>query len=187
MKLDCFDFSNENVSIDQIHNHVRYYYTKALIALDTAEKNKKDAMSIYKEIRDNLKNEYREYEKAKNWKYIHNNKLYSQYKDNIVNAHIKPTNVTSYRNLNSNLYDVYDYMHNGFLDYLKGKNKIDLKKLENLLNEKCKIVTKDFLVFEGEITDICLDKGYLKIHDFEDYNKLLLEDIDTIDKINSST
>ena len=78
-------------------------------------------------------------------------------------------------------------MNNGFLNYLKGKNKIDLKKLENLLNEKCKIVTKDFLVFEGEITDICLDKGYLKIFDFEDYNKLLLEDIDTIDKINSST
>ncbi len=182
MELGYIDFSEKKLQIDKIYDHVRYYYTKALIALDISQNNKKEAMELYKEIRDNLKVEYKEYEKTKNWKLIYENKLYLQYKDNIVNAYVKPTNVTAYRSLNGNLYDVYDYMQSGFLEYLRGKNKIDLDIIEEMIDKKCKVVTNDFLVFEGIITEINIDNGYLIIRDFEENNKLIIKNINTIDE-----
>lgn len=186
MKLEAIDFSKD-VSIDEIYKHVRYYYTKSSIAMEIARDNPRDAMEIYKEIRYNLKNEYKEYSKVKNWKYIHNNNLYVQYKDNIVNAYVKPTNVTAYRSLNSNLYDVYDYMHIGFSDYLRGKgNVISINGLGDLLNEKCKIITKDFLVFEGKIVEVKDEKEYIAIHDFEQDYKISFSNIDTIDRMSSN-
>ena len=73
-------------------------------------------------------------------------------------------------------------MQSGFLEYLRGKNKIDLDIIEEMIDKKCKVVTNDFLVFEGIITEINIDNGYLIIRDFEENNKLIIKNINTIDE-----
>lgn len=188
MKLEAFDFS-ENVSEKELTDHIRYYYTMANIAMRTMENDKRAAMEIYKEIRKNLEVEYKEYHKVKNYEYIRKNNLYIQYVKNLTNAYVKPTRVTSYEMLHSNLYDVQDYIDYGFNDFLNilDRSKEDEFKIDtisNFLGKKCKLITKDYLIFQGlvdnKVFDLPNNDSQVKtisIFDFEKHNHIDITNI----------
>lgn len=176
MELRTFDF-DKNIRDKEMLDHIRYYYTMSNIAMMTAEKNKYEAMEIYKEIRKNLGVEYKEYHKVKNFEFIRRNKLYSQYVDNLTNAFVKPTNVTSYKMLNSNLYDVQDYICYGFSNYFdfNHNSDFDLNKIDSYLGKYCKLKTKDYLIFEGYIDQKTFNhhnNTLITIFDFEKWNQI---------------
>ena len=189
MELQAFDFS-ENITEDELFEHIRYYYTMSRIAIKIAETNKKEAMDIYKEIRKNLDIEYKEYHKVKNSHLISKNGMYSQYVDNITNACVKPTKVNSYDRLNSNLYDVQDYIDYGFDNFLdvNREDKIEKNTIDKFLGKKCNLITKDYLVFEGnvdlklfEILNDNEDKVLsISIFDFDKWNQIDINNIKSI-------
>ncbi len=189
MKLEPFDFS-ENISKQEIFDHVRYYYTNANIAMRIMETDKREAMDMYGEIRKNLDAEYTEYHKSKNYNFIRRNKLYVQYVDNLTKSCIKPTRVTSYAMLSSNLYDVQDYIDYGFNDFLEiqESNNIDLLHIDKYIGKKCKIITKDYLVFEGKMDLMLCDLSNenneqvesISIYDFERWHQIYVENIKSI-------
>lgn len=174
MELQAFDFS-KNITEKELFEHIRYYYTMSNIAMKIAETNKRQAMEIYKEIRKNLNIEYEEYHKVKNFAVIHKNRIYSQYVDNITNACVKPTNVNSYERLNSNLYDVQDYIDYGFDNFLdiNREDNIDLNNIDEYLGKKCNVITKDYLVYEGNVN--------LKLFEILNNNKEKVESISIFD------
>ena len=185
MELYAFDFS-QNITEDELLEHIRYYYTMSNIAMKIGETNKKDAMDIYKEIRKNLDTEYKEYQKVKSRQYIRKSKLYIQYADNITNACVKPTSVTSYNKLNSNLYDVQDYIDNGFNKFLDMNRKdiINEDNIDNYLGKTCNLITKDYLVYQGmvdlklfENIDNNIKTKSISIFDFEQWNQINIDNI----------
>lgn len=184
MKLEPFNFS-QNITENELLEHIRYYYTMAHIAIITSKTNKKEAMNIYKEIRNNLDIEYKEYQKAKKRDYIRNSKLYIQYVDNITNACIKPTRVTAYDSLNGNLYDVQDYIDNGFESFLDMNREdiIDENNIYNYLGKICNVITRDYLVYQGMIDSKIFEsisdkrKKAISIFDFEQWNRIDIENI----------
>lgn len=174
MELQAFDFS-KNITEKELFEHIRYYYTMSNIAMKISGTNKRQAMEIYKEIRKNLNIEYIEYHKVKNFAVIHKNRIYSQYVDNITNACVKPTNVNSYERLNSNLYDVQDYIDYGFNNFLdiNREDNIDLNNIDEYLGKKCNVITKDYLVYEGNVN--------LKLFQILNNNKEKVESISIFD------
>lgn len=190
MELEAFDFS-KNITEKELLEHIRYYYTMSRIATKIAETNKREAMEMYKEIRNNLNIEYKEYHKVRNFDFIHKNGVYSQYVDNITNACVKPTNVNSYERLNSNLYDVQDYIDYGFDDFLdiSREDNIDLNNIDKYLGKKCNLITKDYLVYEGNVDlklfEILNDNKEkvesISIFDFNKWNQIDINDIRAID------
>lgn len=190
MELEAFDFS-KNITEKELFEHIRYYYTMSRIATKIAETNKKEAMDIYKEIRKNLNIEYKEYHKVKNFDLIFKNGVYSQYVDNITNACVKPTNVNSYERLNSNLYDVQDYIDYGFDEFLdiSREDNIDLNNIDKYLGKKCNLITKDYLVYEGNVDlklfEILNDNKEkvesISIFDFNKWNQIDINDIRAMD------
>lgn len=193
MELKAFDFS-QNITEDELLAHIRYYYTMANIAMKIARNNKKEAMDIFKEIRKNLEKEYKEYYKVKNYQHIRKNKLYIQYVDNVTNAFVKPTSVTSYDRLNSNLYDIQDYIDYGFHNFLDINKKQDIEenKIDNYLGKKCNLITKDYLIYQGmvdlklfEILKDNIKTKTISIYDFEKWNQIDIDNIRTIEILNN--
>ena len=189
MELQAFDFS-KNITEDELFEHIRYYYTMSRIATKIAETNKKKARDIYREIRKNLDVEYKEYHKVKNSHLISKNVMYSQYVDNITTACVKPTKVNSYDRLNSNLYDVQDYIDYGFDNFLdvNREDKIEQNTIDRFLGKKCNLITKDYLVFEGnvnlklfEFLNDNEDKVLsISIFDFDKWNQIDINNIKSI-------
>lgn len=195
MELQAFDFS-QNITEDELLEHIRYYYTMSNIAMKIARTDKKEAMNIFKEIRKNLEKEYKEYHKVKNYQHIRKNKLYIQYVDNITNAFVKPTRVTSYDRLNSNLYDVHDYIDYDFHNFLNINEEqyIEEGNIDNYLGKKCNLVTKDYLVYQGmvdlklfEILKDNIKTKSISIYDFERWNQIDIDNIRTIEILNNCT
>ena len=159
MKIEPFDFSR-NVNKIEIYQHLCYYHNEADNSMHIIVENKHLAFSNFKELYHLLKEEYREYSKVKNYKYIHSNCMYSQYVDNITKAYVKPTNVNSYKMLNSNLYDIQDYITTGFGDifYLEEGNVFDKSKIDDFLGKICCIKLNNYNIYVGQVD--------IKLYDF---------------------
>ena len=155
MKIEPFDFSR-NVNKIELYQHLCYYHNEADNSMYIIDENKQLAFSNFKELYHLLKEEYREYSKVKNYKYIHSNCIYSQYADNITKAYVKPTNVNSYKMLNSNLYDIQDYITTGFGDifYLEEGNVFDKSKIDDFLGKICCVKLKNYNVYVGQVDKI---------------------------------
>lgn len=156
MNLEPFDFSKNIDKID-LYQHLCYYHNEADNNLHMIDKNKRLAFSNFKEIYHLLKDEYNEYDKVRNYKNIHSKKIYINYVDNIRNAYVKPTNVNSYAMLQSNLYDIQDYMRYDFNEIfcLGDEYKLNSNNIENYIGKICCIELKNYNVYVG-LVDIKL-------------------------------
>ncbi|XZH20814.1 hypothetical protein ACSW87_04910 [Clostridium perfringens] len=113
MKNTILKFDQRIILKDEMLEHIKFYSKKANEGMELFEKgNKKEAMSILREIRSCLKEEYSYYDKVKVQKIISENKLYSTYCWGVFQAYVKQMKPNSYETLYSNLYDVEDYITN---------------------------------------------------------------------------
>lgn len=152
MNLEPFDFSKKINKID-LYQHLCYYHNEADNNMHMIDENKRLAFSNFKEIYHLLRDEYNEYNKVKNYDYIHSNSLYINYVENIRDAYVKPTNVNSYKMLHSNLYDIQDYMRYDFNEIfcLSDKYKFDINNIDGYLGKMCCIELKNYNVYVGTV------------------------------------
>ena len=186
MKIEPFDFSR-NVNKIELYQHLCYYHNEADNSMYIIDENKQLAFSNFKELYHLLKEEYCEYSKVKNYEYIHSNCMYSQYADNITKAYVKPTNVNSYKMLNSNLYDIQDYITTGFGDifYLEEGNVFDKSKIDDFLGKICCVKLKNYNVYVGQVDIKLSDSVEDKIESISvlflgQWKQIYISDIDKI-------
>ncbi len=186
MKIEPFDFSR-NVNKIELYQHLCYYHNEADNCMCIIDENKQVAFSNFKELYHLLKEEYHEYSKVKNYKYIHSNCMYSKYANNITKAYVKPTNVRSYKMLNSNLYDIKDYITTGFgeIFYLKEGNIFDKSKIDYFLGKICCIKLKNYNVYVGQVDIKLFDSVEDKIESISvlflgQWKQIYIRDIDKI-------
>lgn len=152
MNLKPFDFS-KNIDKLDMYQHLCYYYNEAHNNMQIIKENKQLAFVNFKELYHLLKDEYKEYDKVQNQKNILSNSIYAQYVDNITNAYVKPTNVNSYKMLNSNLYDIKDYMRYGFSNvfFLNDENRLEKNEIDYYLGKICCIGLNNYNVYVGKV------------------------------------
>ncbi|WP_338597005.1 hypothetical protein [Clostridium baratii] len=113
MNNNVLKFDEREISMDEMIEHIKFYSEKAEEGMKLySDGNKKEAMSILREIRNNLKEEYNYYNKARVQEYINSNKYYMTYYNGIFQAYVKQMYPNEYKWLHSNLYDVKDYISN---------------------------------------------------------------------------
>lgn len=186
MNLKPFDFS-KNINKIDLYQHLCYYYNEADYNLHLIDKDKKLAFSNFKELYHLLRDEYKEYDKAKNSDYIMSNGIYSQYVSNIRDAFANCLNVNSYDGLSSNLYDIHDYMRYGFEEIfcLKSEDKVNLNNLDSYIGKICCIELKNYNVYVGQVNIILSDSIKDKIESVSvlflgHWKQLDIKDIDKI-------
>ncbi len=152
MNLKPFDFS-KNINDIDLYQHLCYYHNEAFNSMIILKEDKRTAFLNFKDLYHLLKEEYDEYHKSRNYKNIHSNSIYIQYVKNITNAHVKPTNVNSYKTLSSNLYDIKDYVINGFVDifYLNDEYGLNNNKIDLYLGKICSIKLKNYNIYVGQV------------------------------------
>ncbi|MBQ9266957.1 MAG: hypothetical protein IJ217_01545 [Clostridia bacterium] len=111
--MDFFDFS-KSVKREDLISRLKYYHEKADEGMKLLHNNKNDALSIQKNLKEELAKEYKEYSKVKLQEHILKNGDYSQYVSNITDAYVNQKRGKSVEVLRSNLYDIFDYMCYGF-------------------------------------------------------------------------
>lgn len=150
MKLEPIDFSR-NVDVINLYQHLCYYHNEAFISLNDFSENPRLALDNFLRLYRLLRSEYNEYRKVKNSKYILSNSIFSQYVKNISSAYAKPTKVTSYQNLSSNLYDVQDYMKYGFNNIfcLTDEHNFVIEELDKYLGNCCVLELNNYEVYVG--------------------------------------
>ncbi len=121
LRNDVLLFDKEQVTEEQIMEHVQHYYDLANKGMSLLETNRKEAMACLKEIRKTMTLEYRYYDKSKVQAIMWANNLYNTYYHYIRDAFVKQTNPTAYESLGSNLYDVLDYARYYYGGNLKDK------------------------------------------------------------------
>lgn len=158
MNLKPFDFS-KNINKIDLYQHLCYYHNEADNNMHMIDKNRRLAFSNFKEIYHQLRDEYNEYSKVKNYDYIHSNSLYINYVENIRDAYVKPTNVNSYEMLHSNLYDIQDYMTYDFNEIfcLGDEYKVDINSMYNYIGKICCVELKNYNVYVGQVNIILSD------------------------------
>lgn len=107
-------FDREEISIDEIKEHLLWYGNKVEEAYKVSDK--KDALSILKEINGVLKQEDHYCNLIKVSRVTQKNALYHEYSRGISNAFAHQSKTNSYSTLKSNLYDIGDYLN---LDHFK--------------------------------------------------------------------
>lgn len=150
--LKPFDFS-KNINNIELYQHLCYYHNEANDNMQILKENKELALDNFKKLYRLLRNEDIEYSKVKNHKYIMLKPVISQYVKNIGNAYAKPTRVTSYLNLSSNLYDVQDYMKYGFGNIFCLTEKYDFNRndLDDYLGKICVVELNNFNIYVGMV------------------------------------
>lgn len=150
--IQPFDFSKSINNLD-LYQHLCYYHNEANDNMRIVNENRVLALDNFKKLYRLLRDEDTEYSKVKNQKYIMFKPIISQYVKNIGSAHAKPTRVTSYLNLSSNLYDVQDYMKYGFENIfcLTEKYNFDKNNLDDYLGKICVVELNNFNVYVGMV------------------------------------
>lgn len=106
-----FDGKN-NVTNEMVIEKMRYFENKAKEASGYLQTDKKLSLEIAKELRQELKGEYKSNDLLRIRKIYAEHELFSAfYVPAVSNAYVKTTGALSYKNLNSFLYDVSSYMN----------------------------------------------------------------------------
>ncbi|EJB2786681.1 hypothetical protein MT884_002159 [Enterococcus faecalis] len=104
-------FDKEDISVDELKEHIDYYVGLANEGQELVSSgNKKEARDILRQINQYLDQEYRYYDRVKVSNAIFKNELYRIYKRGISDAYIKQNKKNSYTYLHSNFYDIKDYL-----------------------------------------------------------------------------
>ena len=184
MNLKPFDFSKK-VNKLELYQHLCYYHNEADNNLHLIDENRQLAFSNFKELYHLLRDEYKEYDKSKNADYILFNEKYNQYVSNIRDAYANCTDVNSYGNLSSNLYDIYDYMRYGFEEIFCIDDELDSNKIDSYLGKICCIELKNHNVYIGQV-DIKLydnetdNNESISVLFLENWHQIEINDIDKI-------
>ncbi|MGG9517540.1 hypothetical protein ACQ9ID_24765 [Klebsiella pneumoniae] len=104
-------FDKEDISVDELKEHIDYYVGLANEGQELVSSgSKKEARDILRQINQYLDQEYRYYDKVKVSDAIFENELYGIYQHGISEAYVKQNNKNSYNYLYSNFYDIKDYL-----------------------------------------------------------------------------
>jgi len=113
MENIILEFDKRTISKEEMLEHIEYYSTKSYEAMKLYSDGKiKEAREIFKDLRSNLKLEYKYYDKVSVRKYLYKNNYYNTYAHGIAQAYVKQIRPNSNETLHSNLYDIHDYISN---------------------------------------------------------------------------
>lgn len=186
MKPKPFDFS-KNIEFIDLYQRICFYYNAARSNLGIIKENKKLALANFSEIYHLLENEFIEYSKVRNYKFISTNVEYISYVDNIKNAYSKPTRVRSYDNLSSNLYDIKYYILNNFnsIFCLNDNDNFEKSNIDSYLGKVCCIELNNYELYVGKV-DLKLyeipneNVESISILYFEQWKQIYIEEIKRI-------
>lgn len=125
MQRDVLPFDREEINEDEIKEHIIWYYNKVQYGYELLrENNKQEAREVLREINNHLDKEYKYYHKSAVQKVMWDNNLYNEYYYAILEASAKQNRKNSYDTLNSNFYDIRDYLinYNSFSKYIDEQN-----------------------------------------------------------------
>ena len=104
-------FDKEDISVDELKEHIDYYVELANKGEELIwSGDKKEARDILRKINKQLSKEYHYYEKTNVSEIIDEKELYRCYYWAVVEAYAKQNNKNSYDCLDSNFYDIKNYL-----------------------------------------------------------------------------
>lgn len=111
MNRTILPFDKENISEEEIQEHINWYVAKAEEGKKLINVDNKQAMEVLREINRNLKEEYTYFGKTSLMNILYTgDELKNRYFHAIRDSYVKQSRKTSYAGLYSNLYDVSSYM-----------------------------------------------------------------------------
>ncbi|OHY30918.1 hypothetical protein BI362_00840 [Streptococcus parauberis] len=140
--LEPFQFDRDAYPGTQLKNRINYYISSAQEGLSIAKKDKHAAMSILKELRDNLDVEYSYYSTSRFEKIISSlgDRDLDRYIEKVKHARAKIIRTNQFAYLTSNLFDISSYI--GEIDGLDDDKlyghvqcKMAREKFDNTKNE----------------------------------------------------
>lgn len=181
LKNEILKFDKIGVSGKEINEHISFYYDNATECMKLYQKNKSEALKIFKIINKNLKKEYDYYSKSSFDIFLYCPDEAKQYVYYIQEIRAKCIRTNSYETLFSNLYDIVDYkkyyIKNNFEDnQLYGSiwiNAINYE-IEKSNNEEKINVLKILKLFylkpsKGKAKDIEKISKYIRKHNLEEF------------------
>ena len=122
LENEVLEFEKSVITESEMAEHVNYYYRKANEGMNILQGgDKPQAMKILRELNRTLEKEYKHYNFKRVEEVIDRYPAASAYKSAITKAYVKQSGKTAYDMLNSNLYDISDYMLINCEDYILGK------------------------------------------------------------------
>lgn len=116
------EFEKSVITESEMAEHVNYYYRKANEGMNILQGgDKPQAMKILRELNRTLEKEYKHYNLKRVEEVIYRYSAALAYKSAITEAYVKQNGKTAYDMLNSNLYDISDYMLINCGDYIQEK------------------------------------------------------------------
>lgn len=181
LKNEILKFDKIGVSGKEINEHISFYYDNATECMKLYQKNKSEALKIFKIINKNLKKEYDYYSKSSFGIFLYCPDEAKQYVYYIQEIKAKCIRTNSYETLFSNLYDIVDYkkyyIKNNFEDnQLYGSIWINAinDEIEISNNEEKITVLKILKQFylkpsKGKAKDIEKISKYIRKHKLEEF------------------
>lgn len=100
----------QEVSNDEVIDKMKHLKEKAQKGMKLYETNKRETLRLAKELRNELKDEYKNNQLLRIEKIYKDHDLFRKYQKAVHEALVSVTGALSYDKLFSFLYDVYDYM-----------------------------------------------------------------------------
>jgi oligoribonuclease (3'-5' exoribonuclease) len=113
----CFD--KEEISQEEILEHVKHYFNLAQEGLDMVNNDNPAARTYLRKINETLKEEYHYYKRSRVQTFMRKNIISSKYYSFITEAFAKQSSVNSYRMLGSNLGDIRYYARHYFHSFIE--------------------------------------------------------------------
>lgn len=102
--------NNHTITKEEVQQRVKYFKDNVNLAYELINKNdKQSALQIARRLRAELKEEYEFYSLKKN-KHLENEEFFPEYFAAITDSYVKTPGQITYKNINSFLYDIDDYM-----------------------------------------------------------------------------
>lgn len=101
----------EDVSNEEVISRMKEYADEAKRLMKLFEEDKRKTVALARELRNNLKAEYKNNDLLRIQKIYKNHELFlGYYKPAVTEAYVKTTGQLTHKNVYSFLYDVVDYM-----------------------------------------------------------------------------
>lgn len=112
IKMDSVLFNGlEDVSNEEVISRMKEYADEAKRLMKLYEEDKRTTVALARELRNNLKAEYKNNDLLRIQKIYKNHELFlGYYKPAVAEAYVKTTGQLTNKNVYSFLYDVVDYM-----------------------------------------------------------------------------
>ncbi|WP_128525099.1 hypothetical protein [Halobacillus litoralis] len=100
----------KDVTDEEVVEKMKYFMSKAKKGMDIHEYDKKGSLEVAKELREELKTEYKNNDLVRISKAYQEYELFSPYSKAVHEAYVSVTGAMSYKKHFHFLYDVYSYM-----------------------------------------------------------------------------